>query len=132
MDQLFRFSSAVLRDPAVEAWFAEHQGELGAIARVWFQVMRNCGDDVCELLHDGCPTACVQDAAFCYVNVFKAHVNVGFYCGAELDDVHSILIGAGKRMRHVKLMPDQDVNESALRELIQAAYRDMKIRLTDT
>ena len=41
----------------------EHSGELGAIAQRWFEVMRDCGDDVRELLHDGHPTACVADAA---------------------------------------------------------------------
>ncbi len=40
--------------------------------------MRECGGDVRELMHDGCPTVCVGDAAFAYVNVFKAHMNVGF------------------------------------------------------
>ena len=64
----------------------EHSGELGAIAQRWFEVMRDCGDDVRELLHDGHPTACVGDAAFAYVNAFKAHVNVGFFRGAEIAD----------------------------------------------
>jgi hypothetical protein len=40
-----------------------HAGELGAIAQKWFRVMRKCGDEVRELFHDGCPTAC-GDAAF--------------------------------------------------------------------
>ena len=47
--------------------------ELGAIARRWFEAMRECGDDVRELLHDGHPTACAGDAAFAYINAFKAH-----------------------------------------------------------
>src|SRR5262245_51292967 len=64
MSQLSRFPSSVRRDPAIEAWMREHAGELGAIARRWFEVMRACGDDVRELLHDGHPTACVADAAF--------------------------------------------------------------------
>jgi hypothetical protein len=57
---------------------------LGAIARRWFEVMRDCGDDVRESLHDGQPTACIGDAAFAYVNAFKAHVNVGFFRGPRL------------------------------------------------
>ena len=84
MSQLFRFPSSVRRDPAIEAWMREHAGELGATAQRWFEVMRDCGDDVRELLHDGHPTACVGDAAFAYVNAFKAHVNVGFFRGAEI------------------------------------------------
>jgi hypothetical protein len=75
MSQLLRFPTAVKRDPAIEAWMLEHAGELGAIAERWFAMMRECGDDVRELLHDGHPTACVGDAAFGYVNGFTAHVN---------------------------------------------------------
>ena len=61
--------------------------------------MRNCGDDVREVLHDGHPTACVADAAFAYVNAFKAHVNVGFFRGAEIVDPDGLLEGTGKFMR---------------------------------
>lgn len=109
MDQLFRFSSSVKRDPSVESWMRERSSALGALARRWFGAMRECGDDVRELLHDGHPTACVVDAAFAYVDAFTAHVNVGFFRGAELADPAGLLEGSGKRMRHVKLRPDRDV-----------------------
>src|SRR5262245_42429330 len=65
--RLFPLPGAMRRDPAVEAWMQAHPGELGTIARHWFEVMRECGDDVRELLHDGHPTACAGDAAFGYV-----------------------------------------------------------------
>jgi hypothetical protein len=107
----------------------EHSNELGAIARRWFEVMRDCGDDVRELLHDGHPTACVGDAAFGYVNAFKAHVNVGFFRGAEIADPKGLLEGTGKFMRHVKLRPERAVDAAALLELIETAYTDMKGRL---
>jgi hypothetical protein len=129
MSQLFLFADAVRRDPAVEDWLDARAGELGAIARRWFQVMRGCGDDVLELLHDGHPTACVGEAAFGYVNAFKAHVNVGFFRGAELADPKGQLEGAGRYMRHVKLRPGSDIDAVALTELIAAAYTDMKRRL---
>ena len=129
MNQIFRFSSAVKRDPAIEAWMNEHPGELGAMARQWFDVMRERGDDVRELLHDGHPTACVFDAAFAYVNAFTAHVNVGFFRGAELADPAQLLEGTGKYMRHVKLRPGAEVDAAALTELVDAAYADMSGRL---
>ena len=91
--------------------------------------MRACGSDVRELLHDGHPTACVGEAAFGYVNAFKAHVNVGFFRGAELSDPDGLLEGTGKFMRHVKLMPGREVNAAALVKLIGTAYADMKNRL---
>ncbi len=107
----------------------EHADGLGAIAQRWFEVMRNCGDDVREVLHDGHPTACVADGAFAYVNAFKSHVNVGFFRGAEIADPDGLLEGTGKFMRHVKLRPDCDVDATALKQLIETAYTDMKERL---
>src|SRR5215470_8306967 len=129
MIQLFRFPSSVKRDPAIDIWMKEHTGELGQIAKHWFGVMRSCGDDVREVLHDGHPTACVADAAFAYVDAFSAHVNVGFFFGAALADPAGLLEGAGKRMRHVKLRWGESLDEAALAELIAAAYRDMRLRL---
>ena len=122
------FPTSVKRDPAIEVWMREHSGELGAIAQRWFEVMRRCGGDVRELLHDGHPTACVGDAAFGYVNAFTAHVNVGFFLGAEIADPQRLLEGTGRFMRHVKLRPDRDVDAAALTTLIETAYTDMRLK----
>ena len=127
--ELLRFNGAVERAPAIDAWFNGHAGELGAMARQWFEVMRKCGDEVRELLHDGCPVACLGDAPFGYVNVFTSHVNVGFFQGAALPDPARLLQGTGKFMRHVKLIPGTPTNSAALRDLIEAAYADIKARV---
>lgn len=127
--QLLRFPSANARDPRIDQWMLEHQGELGAISQRWFAVMRNCGEDVRELLHDGHPTACVDDAAFAYVNAFRDRVNVGFFRGAEIADPARLLAGTGKFMRHVKLRPGANVDTAALEELIDIAYQDMRARV---
>jgi hypothetical protein len=127
--ELFRLNSAVERDPAIDGWMKKHAGELGAIAQKWFEVMRKCGDEVRELLHDGGPTACLGDAAFGYVNVFTSHVNVGFFQGASLPDPARLLQGTGKFMRHVKLKLGTAANAAALRRLIEAAYSDIKARV---
>ena len=127
--ELFRLNGAVERDPAIEAWMKTHEGELGTIAHHWFEAMRNCGDEVRELIHDGCPVACLGDAAFAYVNVFTSHVNVGFYQGSALPDPARILQGAGKFMRHVKLKPGTQTDAAALNKLIDAAYQDIKSRV---
>jgi hypothetical protein len=129
VSRLFIFPTAMKRDPAIDAWLDARDGELGVIARTWFEVMRNCGEDVRELLHDGHPTACVGDAAFGYVNAFTAHVNIGFFRGAELSDPNCLLEGTGKFMRHVKLRPGDNLESSALTALIESAYRDIKDRL---
>ncbi len=126
MNQLFRLSGAVKRDPAIKNWMDAHIGELGVIAQHWFEVMRKSGNDVREVLHDGHPTACVADAAFAYVNAFKGHVNVGFFRGAEIADPKGLLEGTGKVMRHVKLRPGHDCDVTALTKLIDVAYTDIK------
>jgi hypothetical protein len=131
-EQLLRFNGAVERDPAIDAWMKEHGDELGAIAHKWFEVMRKCGNEVRELLHDGCPVACLGDAPFGYVNVFTSHVNVGFFQGAALPDPAHLLQGAGKRMRHVKLRPGTVTDAASvnrLSRLIEAAYSDIKARV---
>lgn len=128
-DGLFRLDRVRRHDPEIDEWLSSDPVPLYSIARQWYGFIRQCGDDVSETLHDGCPTACVGDAAFAYVNVFKAHVNVGFFTGASLDDPTGLLEGAGKRMRHVKLRPGESVDEDALRGLIVAAYGDVKERL---
>ena len=129
MNRFLRFPAAIARDPAVDAWVRAHAHPLGALAERWFDVMRACGDDVRELLHDGHPTACVGDGAFGYVNAFSAHVNVGFFHGATLPDPQRLLQGTGKFMRHVKLRPERAIDADAVAALIGAAYADMKARL---
>lgn len=127
--QLFIFDQASQDCTEIDEWLSGEPIALYEIARKWFSVFRECGADVWEVMHDGMPTACVEKAAFGYVNVSKAHVNIGFFAGAFLEDPENLLQGSGKRMRHVKVFPDQPCNEDALVSLIQAAYDDVKSRM---
>jgi hypothetical protein len=129
VNRLLQFPGGVRRDPAVEAWFDSKPPELAAMAREWFDRMRDCGPDVRELLHDGHPTACIGDVAFAYTNAFSSHVNVGFFQGATLADPARLLQGEGKYMRHVKLRPELATDAASLAALITAAYQDIKRRL---
>jgi hypothetical protein len=129
LDDILRFPSAVKHDPAIDAWLRAQREDLRPLATTWFACMRQRGGDVRELMHDGCPTACVGDAAFGYVNTYSNHVNVGFFFGALLKDPAGLLEGTGKRGRHVKLYPGRDPDEAALADLVDAAYVDIKARL---
>ena len=90
--RLLRFETAAKRDPAIEAWFESRASELRTLARPWYERMRQCGDDVRELLR------------------------------AHLADPAGLLEGTGKNMRHVKLRPGSEIDRQALAGLIQAAY----------
>jgi hypothetical protein len=129
VDDILRFPLAVKREPAIDAWLDAQRDDLRPFAKVWFERMRERGGDVRELMHDGCPTACVGDAAFGYVNAFKDHVNVGFFFGALLKDPGRLLEGTGKRGRHVKLWPHREIDSAALAQLVDAAYADIRARL---
>jgi hypothetical protein len=129
MAELLRFNGAVEHDPAIDAWLRQRAGELGEIAHHWFDVMRQCGDEVRELMHDGCPVACLGDAPFAYVNVFTSQVNVGFFQGAALSDPARLLQGTGKCMRHVKLKPGVEIDAAYLTMLIHHAYADIKAQI---
>lgn len=126
---ILRFPTAVKHDAAIDAWLAAQREDLRPFVETWFARMRQQGGDVRELMHDGCPTACVGDAAFGYVNAYRDHVNVGFFFGALLNDPARLLEGTGKRGRHVKLRPGVDVDATALAQLVDTAYADIKTRL---
>jgi hypothetical protein len=128
MSAIFRLSDTEKRDPTIEEWLHKTDAAT-AVARTWFKRMRACGEDVREVMHDGNPTACVEDAPFVYVAVFKNHTNVGFFYGAHLDDPAGLLEGTGKNMRHVKLKPGHDPDPVILGDLLDTSYRDVKIRL---
>ena len=131
MSPILRFNGAVKRDPAVQAWLDGQPEHLRAIVRPWFERMRQCGDDVRELMHDGCPTACVADAGFGYVDTFSAHANVGFFRGSELPDPVRLLEGTGKLGRHVKLRPGVPLDDAALEFLVAESYRSIKACLRE-
>jgi hypothetical protein len=125
ISDILRFPSAVRRDRAVDTWLDAQRDDLRPLV-AWFARLRSCGDDVRELMHDGCPTTCVHDAAFAYVAAFRDHVNVGFFRGTRLPDPSRLLEGTGKRGRHVKLWPGRVIDAAALERLIAAAYEDVR------
>lgn len=58
---------------------------------------------------------------FCYVALHKDHVNLGFNQGAELPDPAGLLEGPGKTLRHTKVAGPEDLEDPALRTLLEAA-----------
>jgi hypothetical protein len=58
---------------------------------------------------------------FCYIAVFKDRINLGFYYGAELPDPEGLLEGTGELLRHVKISALEQLEDPALRRLLEAA-----------
>ena len=63
---------------------------------------------------------------FCYIGVYTAHVNLGFYYGAELPDPQGLLEGTGKKLRHIKINDSAVVDHPALRDLLQASLDERR------
>jgi hypothetical protein len=58
---------------------------------------------------------------FCYVAFHKDHINLGFNQGVELPDPTALLEGPGKSLRHTKITTPQDLEQPALRTLLETA-----------
>ncbi len=58
---------------------------------------------------------------FCYIAPFKKHVNLGFFYGAHLDDPQALLEGSGNDLRHIKIRRLADLEQPAVRQLIEQA-----------
>ena len=58
---------------------------------------------------------------FCYIAPQKNYVNLGFMYGADLPDPDGLLEGSGKLLRHVKIRSLEDLEQPALRNLIEEA-----------
>lgn len=128
--RILRFDGAKVRDPDIDAWLGAQAPALSGIATACLDLLRNAGPGLRELLHDGWPTVCIEDAALACVQVYGSHVNLSFYQGAALPDPKGMLEGKGKFMRHVKLRPGASVSDEALQALVAASYWDLVERLS--
>ena len=58
---------------------------------------------------------------FCWLAPYDKHVVFGFYYGTELPAPEGLLEGSGLLMRHVKIRTRADLENPALRRLVEAA-----------
>ena len=59
-----------------------------------------------------------------YVTVFEAYLNLGFFFGGFLPDPDGLLVGNGKRMRHIKIRSLQECKNPAISSLLAQAWVD--------
>jgi hypothetical protein len=59
----------------------------------------------------------------CAIAPFKTYVNLMFSRGVDLEDPQGLLIGTGKRARHIKLTTVDEVHQPAVREIILQAVQ---------
>ncbi|NJN43903.1 MAG: DUF1801 domain-containing protein [Anaerolineae bacterium] len=57
----------------------------------------------------------------CALTPHKTHVNLHFYKGLELTDPEGLLQGSGKKLRHLKFTPQEDMDEALISRLVLEA-----------
>lgn len=63
---------------------------------------------------------------YCYLQVHAAHINLGFYRGAELPDPQGLLEGTGKALRHVKLTDVAATKRAPVLALLRAVIAERR------
>jgi hypothetical protein len=59
----------------------------------------------------------------CGIMLHKAHLNLMFARGTELPDPEGLLVGSGKRARHITIKQAADLENPAVHTLLRAALR---------
>ena len=115
------------KNPGVKDWLSNLPPELSLIARQLRAVARKQMPDAHEFIYHDAIGYSVSDSPFdriCYIAPqSKGYVNFGFFFGASLPDPKKLLIGEGKRLRHVKVWSVEDAKNPALAKLIAATWK---------
>jgi hypothetical protein len=101
--------------------------ELQAIIRTLREVATKCMPEAHEMIYHAAIGYSLTQSPFdriCYIAPQKIYVNLGFFFGAHLLDPQHLLVGEGKRMRHVKVRSVEDASNPALEELMKEAWKD--------
>ncbi len=67
-----------------------------------------------------------------YLVPMKDYVRLGFFWGGYLPDQQQILVGEGKRLRHIKVTSAKQAGSPAIRALVKAAWADAKAKRKQT
>src|SRR5215467_7901767 len=101
--------------------------ELQAIIRALREIAKKSMPDAYEMIYHGAIGYSFGTSPidrFCYIAPQKNYVNLGFFFGTHLDDPHHLLVGEGKRMRHIKIRNEEAASNPALEQLLKEAWKD--------
>jgi hypothetical protein len=113
---------------SVEEYLSKLPPNVRALARELVVVARKNMPGVHEFIYHDAVGYAVNDSPFdriCYIAPQKkGYVNFGFFFGAGLPDPKKLLIGEGKRLRHVKIWSLDEAKDPALAKLIAATWKE--------
>ena len=113
---------------SVEEWLTNLADDLQAIAKALRAVARKNMPNAHEFIYHDAIGYSVSNSPFdriCYVAPQKkGYINFGFFFGTGLPDPEKLLIGEGKRLRHVKIRSVEEAQNPALAKLIAATWKE--------
>ena len=113
---------------SVQAWLANLEPDIRSITKQLRAVARKHMPGAHEFIYHDAIGYSVSDSPFdriCYIAPQKkGYVNFGFFFGAGLPDPQKLLIGEGKRLRHIKVWNVDEAKNPALAKLIAATWKD--------
>jgi hypothetical protein len=113
-------------DP-IEEFFARYPSDIQIISRKLRAMVTTAIPQANELLfasqnHVAYSFSQSRRDTICYICPMKDYVRLGFMFGSYLPDPHQMLIGEGKRLRHVKVRTTEGAEDPALESLVRAAW----------
>lgn len=99
--------------------------------RLHEKVLRNMHGTVAMIYHNalGYATSLKPSHRIVYIAPQKGYVNLGFFFGADIPDLEKLLVGNGKRMRHIKIKTEQDLDKDAIDDILKAGWDNAQINL---
>lgn len=116
-----------MSEMTVEEYLSNLPPDLQAITRELRTVARQNMPGAHEFIYHDAVGYSVSKSPFdriCYIAPQKGYVNFGFFFGADLPDPEHLLVGEGKRLRHVKIRSVKDAKNPALGKLIAATWKE--------
>ena len=111
----------------IDDYINSYAPELQVIIRTLREIAKRSMPDAFEMIYHAALGYSLSSSPFdriCYIAPQKNYANLGFFFGGHLDDPHHLLVGGGKRMRHIKVRSSEDASNPALEQLLIEAWND--------
>ena len=111
----------------VQAWLENLADEKKPLIEAIRKLIGSVAPEAYEIIYHNAlgygPTVSGFDRIL-YVSVYEKYVNLGFFYGGFLSDPEGLLVGSGKRMRHIKIRRLQETENPAITALLAQAWSD--------
>jgi len=116
----------------IEEYFSSLPKEQAQMCRQLHEkVLKNMHGVNAIIYHNalGYSTSSSASDRIAYIVPQSAWINLGFFFAADIPDPEQLLIGQGKRMRHIKIRTLQDMTNPAIDSILKTAWAKAKTDL---